>query len=130
MKDVPYTKDIICTEDLIVGIETEDGVRNVHFYGYGYDSGDESSLEDHRFVEYTFFIVPLEEVLERGLFEVENEDSECVKQYITDCTYEGMLDIYHHYDDGKCPKPITVDDISNDLADGVYVVKFGPSKAN
>ena len=97
-KNVSYNKDSISCEDLVFAIETQDDVKTVHFYGYGYCAGDDSSPESYRFVEYTFFYVPLEEVLKRGIFEVESEESEFVKKYITDCTYEGMLDIYRHYD--------------------------------
>ena len=124
-KNATYTEDHIDCEDLVFAIETgEDDVKNVHFYGYGYGAGDDSSPAPYRFVEYTFFYVPLTEVLERGVFEVESEDSECVKQYITDCTYEEMLDVYRHYDNGNCPKPITIEDMSDDLADGTYVIQY------
>ena len=126
----PYTADSINCEDLVFGVETnEDGIKIAHLYGYGYDAGDDSSGKPCRFVEYTFFYVPLTEVLERGIFKVESEDSECIKQYITDCSYEGMLDIYHHYNNGKCPTPITVEELSLDLADGVYVIQY-ESNAN
>ena len=127
----PYTADSISCEDLVFGIETDnDGIKTVHFYGYGYDAGDHSSDKPCRFVEYTFFYVLLKEVLERGIFEVESEDSEYIKQYITDCSYEEMLSIYRHYDDGKCPVPITTRDLSLDLADGVYVLQYETSAAN
>lgn len=124
-----YTKDSIDCEDLVFGIETEkDGTKIVHLYGYGYyaDSSDPDG-KDYRFVEYTFFYVPLSEVLERGISDVESEDSEFIKQYITDCTYEGMLEIYHHYDNGNCPTPITCDQLSMDLAEGVYVLQYVPA---
>lgn len=128
---IPYTEDSINCEDLVFGIETnKDGIKVAHLYGYGYDAGDDSSDEPCRFVEYTFFYVPLTEVLERGIFEVESEDSECIKQYITDCSYEEMLSIYRHYDDGKCPMPITTKDLSLNLADGVYVLQYETSAAN
>ena len=125
-KTLTYTKDAIDCEDLVFGIETQDGIRTVHFYGYGYEAGDDSSPDPYRFLEYTFFYVPLEEVLKRGIFDVEREESEFVKQYITDCTYEGMLDIYRRYDDGNCPIPITLEELSNDLVDGVYVIQYKP----
>ncbi len=121
-----YTCDSISCEDLVFGIETDDdGTKIAHLYGYGYDAGgDDTDDETCRFVEYTFFYVPLLEVLERGIFKVESEDSECIKQYITDCTYENMLEIYRHYDNGNCPTPITQEELSQDLKDGVYVVQY------
>ena len=123
-----YTQDTINCEDLVFGIETDDdGTKIVHLYGYGYDAGaGESEAEPCRFVEYTFFYVPLTEVLERGIFNVESEDSEPIKQYITDCTYEGMLEMYRHYDNGNCPTPITEKELSMELKEGVYVVHYEP----
>lgn len=119
-----YNENAIASEDLIVAIETnDDGSRQAHLYAYGYCTGD-GSEPDCRFVEYTFFILPLDEVLKRGLFEVESEDSEFIKQYITDCTYDEMIELYMHYDAGKCPKPITQDEFDASLPDGTYVVQY------
>jgi hypothetical protein len=119
-----YTADSIGCEDLIVAIETnEDGSRQAHLYAYGYCTGD-GSEPAYRFVEYTFFIVPLDEVLQKGIFGVEAEYAEFIKQYVTDCTEEEMLGLYKHYDDGNCPKPITADQLTADIPDGTYVVQY------
>lgn len=113
--------DIIEEEDTIFSIETDDwGDRIVHYLGFGYygGGGDEDG-KDHRFVEYTFCYVPLKEVLSKGFSAAEGEYAPEVKQYITDCTEEEMMDIYLHYDNGNCPTPIT--EITTDLPDGCYV---------
>lgn len=123
MSDSIHTEDSIDCEDLIVAIETnEDGSRQAHLYAYGYCTGD-GAEPAYRFVEYTFFIVPLNEVLQKGIFDVESEYSEFIKQYIHDCTEEEMLELYKHYDDGNCPKPIAADQITADIPDGTYVVQ-------
>lgn len=123
-----YTQNDITFEDLVVAIETnDDGTRQAHLYGYGYYAYDEEP-EPCRFVEYTFFYVPLDEVLQKGLFEVESEYCEEIKQYITDCTEEKMHDIYTHYDNGNCPKPITLAEFNASLPDGTYVVQYPAEK--
>lgn len=121
---VPYTADSIDCEDLIVEIETDDnGNRQARLYAYGYCTGD-GSEPAYRFVEYTFFYVPLDEVLQKGIFEVESEYSEFIKQYITDCTEDEMLGLYKHYDAGNCPKPIIEAQLTATIPDGTYVVQY------
>lgn len=113
-------KDNITFDDTVFAIETdENGKRVVHIFGYGY-CADDGTETDCRFVEYTFFYVPLDEVLAKGLGEVEDEYGPDVKQYITDCSFEKMMEIYHHYDNGQCPVQITA--ITADLPDGCYVL--------
>lgn len=116
------TKDHIHCDDTVFAIETNaDGTRQVHIYGYGYFA-DSSNVEgkDYRFVHYTFFYAPLDEVITKGLNVVEYEHSSDVKQYIEDCTYEEMMHIYQHYDNDNCPVPITSFDAST--PDGTYVL--------
>ena len=120
-----YTKNHINCDDLIFSIETDVvGMRNVHILAYGYCAHDEEP--DCRFIEYTGFYVSLDEVLTQGIFKVEENKAEYIKQYIIDCTYNEMLEYYQHYDSGLCPKPIT--QITSDLPDGVYVIKHQSKK--
>lgn len=122
-----YTEADIDLEDLIVGIETDnEGNKFAHLYGYGYCNGGNGPDDPTpcRFVEYTFFYAPLSEVVEKGIFGVEAEYGEFYKQYITDCNEEEVLDIYRHYDDGSCPTPICEEDITMDLKEAVYVVRY------
>ena len=116
------TKDHIHCDDTVFAVETNpDGSRQVHIYGYGYFA-DSSHVEgqNYRFVEYTFCYVPLDEVLQNGLGAAEDKYGPEVTQYITDCTYDEMMNIYEHYDNGECPTPITAFDAS--IPDGTYVV--------
>lgn len=114
------TKDNIRTEDVVFGLETNaDGVRSLHIYGYGYDT-DEESEKKYRFVEFTFFYAPLEEALKEGMTSIYAKLADGIKQYITDCTFEEMMDIYHHYDDGECPTQVTA--LTADMPDGIYVL--------
>lgn len=123
-----YTKENITTEDLIFDLYTDaQGVRQVHLFAYGYCTCD-GSESDCRFVEYTGFERPLTEVLSDGIFEVEGKYSGEIKQYITDCTEEEMYHMYTHYDEGKCPTPITEDQLTAALPDGMYVVHYPEEK--
>lgn len=107
----------------IFGIEEEEGKKIVHFYGYGYYVGEESG-KSYRFLEYTFFYAPLEDVLshEGGFDGYEIAHSDSVKTYITDCTQEELNDIYEHYDCGRKPVEISEKDIASAPL-GVYVLK-------
>ena len=117
------TKDKISFDDTVFSVETDsEGTRQVHIFGYGYCTGC-GEEKDCRFVEYTFCYVPLTEVLAKGLGACEDEYGPQVKQYITDCTAEEMFEIYEHYDNGKCPTPITAFDAS--IPDGTYVLVKG-----
>lgn len=119
-----YTTEQITTEDLVFAIETDnDGNRQVHIYAYGYFAHVDEPKE-YRFVEYTFFYVPLAEVLQKGIFDVEMEYCEFIKQYIEDCTEEEMLNMYTHYDNGNCPTLITEAELTAALPDGTYIVQY------
>ena len=88
-------KDNITFDNTVFGIETnENGERVVHVFGYGY-CADDGTDTDCRFVEYTFFYVPLNEVLTKGLSEVEDQYGPEVKQYITDCNLVSCRKIRH-----------------------------------
>lgn len=109
----------IHSDDTIFSVETINGVKKVHILGYGYEA-DNRNGKTHRFVEYTSLYATLDDVLKKGLAAIENDSGPEVTQYITDCTYEEMMDGYCHYDDGKCPKLISA--IDANIADGMYIL--------
>ena len=78
----------------------ESGNKMVHFFGYGYYMGDGYDSKDsksYRFLEYTFFIAPLSDVLKEGFSNYESEYSDQFKQYITDCDEKELIDCYKNY---------------------------------
>lgn len=91
----------------------------VHFWGYGYYAGSPDN-RPYRFVEYTFFIATLSDVLKEGFFEYESSHSDKFKQYITDCDEKELIDIVEHYDDGN--SPIEVQNITEDISCGCYII--------
>lgn len=103
----------------------EDGVvkKWIHFCAYGYFCEDAPDPKrDHRFVEYTFFMVPLKEVLDFGVSEYESEEGCRYKQYIDDVSEDQMVANYNHYDNGKQPKLLHKEDINIDTPDGFYIL--------
>jgi hypothetical protein len=98
--------------------------RVAHFMAYGYDSDLlRCGEEDHRFLEYTFFIVPLEDALDWGdISDYEAEHSDDYKQYIEDCTAAIMVDRYLCYDNGKTPLPIRKEELDINVPDGMYIL--------
>ena len=119
-------KDVI--ERTIVEVYTcyeKDGKeeRFIHFLGYGYCSDAfEDDNKDHRFLEYTFFVAPLQEVLDFGVSEYESEFGCEYKQYIEDCTDDTMVGRYLHYNGGVCPLPISKDKLDINTPDGSYIL--------
>ena len=109
------------SEYTIVQIFTEDGVKRIHYYGYGYYAHQDGEKE-YRFLEYTWFIVDLAEALKMGLYEYESVFCDQYKTYITDCTEEECAEIYEHYDNGEMPKLIFVDEVNMDTPDGAYIM--------
>ena len=97
---------------------------DIHYLAYGYYSEDDSETP-FRFLEYTWFIVPVEDVETRGFDAVESEDSDQFKQYIEDCTEETMIARYQHYDAGNHPKWIEKSKINRYLPDGCYIAVNG-----
>ena len=106
--------DISEVEDkTIFQIETHENVKAVHYWGYGYKTGDGS----YCFVEYTFLIATLEEALKDGIYEKEQDYSQGVKQYIGDYTETEIIDIYNDY------APTIIDSIDENIEDGCYILK-------
>lgn len=108
--------------NVIVELSTEDDKRFIHFYAYGYVTDNQKEETPYRFLEYVWFIVPLEEVLEVGIGEYECENSDQYKQYIEDCTEENCNYRYEHYDNGKMPKVIKEKDVDMNTPDGMYIL--------
>lgn len=109
------------SESTIVQIYTDKEGRHIHYYGYGYYA-HQGEDKPYRFLEYTWFIAPLEEALEMGLYEYESENCDQYKTYITDCTEEECKEFYERYDNGEMPKLIFVDEVNMDTPDGVYIM--------
>ena len=120
MENIEY-KDIV--EKNIVAVYTQDDVKYIQFYAYGYFAYEGEPL-DHRFVEYSFFIVPLKEALDYkyGVYGYESEFGARCKQYIEDCDEEAMMYTYLHYDNGNCPKLLDRKDLNINTMDGVYIL--------
>lgn len=78
------------------------GGKQIHVLGYCY-KGEDDGKGEWRNVEYTGFIVPLQEFVEHlkadGCY-IDNHASE-LTQYIGDHTDEGMTDIINHYFCGR-----------------------------
>lgn len=100
----------------------EDGTheRLIHIFGYVYYTED-GTATPYRLLEYTFFYVPLKEVVEKGLYKVEMERQEEYKQYLQDLSYEDILTVYNNYNGGK---PLTVlDKLTIDTPEGYYILE-------
>lgn len=106
-------------EHTIIAVEEENGRKYVHFFGYGYYA-DDGTDTPYRFLEYTFLIAPLEDVLKEGVADYESNHQDSCKQYITDCNEEKCLDIYRHYDNGKQPKLLS--ELTLDTPVGTYII--------
>lgn len=107
----------------IVEISTTEDGKQIHYYGYGYHSdGGLNEEKEYRFLEYTWFIAPLEEVLKIGVYDYESEYQDRFKQYITDCTEDECQKIYETYDNGKMPKIIDSRDVNRFTPDGTYIL--------
>ena len=117
------------TEKTIICIEKEDdGEKVVHFMGYGY-YGEVETEKPYRFLEYTFFFGKLKNVLNYGgIRNYEGEYQDRYKQYITDCTYEEMNEIYEQYNNGKMPEIIDEKDITINIPFGCYIVETEQNK--
>lgn len=107
-------------DSTIIEICDWDGIKSVHFMGYGYRRDREDP--PYLFTEYTWFISPLESVLKEGFAEYEEQNQEFYKQYIEECDEERCRWIYEHYDNGEMPKFIYEDEINMDTPYGTYIL--------
>lgn len=99
----------------------EDGTheRLVHIFGYVYYAED-GTATPYRLLEYTFFYIPLKEVVKKGLYKVEMEYQENYKQYLQDISYEEVLGVYNNYNDGE-PLEI-IDELTPYTPNGYYIL--------
>ena len=107
-------------EKSIIRLSTENGVKYIKFLGYGYRT-DEDGDKPYRFVEYSFFEVPIRTVLP-DIYGYENEESSDYKQYISEYTAEEMLKTYCEYDNGKAPTLINLNAVNENTPDGCYIL--------
>jgi len=111
----------------VFGIETDsDGEKMVHLYGYCYYAGDDADAP-YRSVEYSFFYLPLKDVVKNGLRLSETSNCENINTYIGEITYDEVIDFYENFvgeSDGSAHPPIQVERISEDLEDGIYVADY------
>lgn len=97
----------------LISIEMIDGVKHVHYLGYGYYNGEPKD-KPYRWVEYVFLMVSMTEVLAYGgLAKWEGDYSDSVKQYIRDLSEK-------EYDELEEHKEISYDDITADTPCGLY----------
>lgn len=98
--------------------------RVVYFIGYGYPSEDECEKK-YKFLEYVHYCGLLKDVILEGFTEYEEEFNSGAN-YITDCSEEELIDMYEHYDNGNIPSIIKENSITEDVKDGMYIVKMSP----
>lgn len=119
-------------ENLIISIEENNGIKYIHYMGYGYEAGanDENDITPYRFVDYTGLIHPLDDVLrylspqtgQRGILAWEIDNQEFCKQYIDDYSFEDLNAVYSSYDNGKQPKRIFIEDLTINTPCGIYIL--------
>lgn len=97
----------------------DDGMKYVHFLGYGYYVG-EPAEKPYRFVDYTFFIALLSDVVKEGFSEYESEYSDQFKQYVSDYNEEDLIDVVEHYDGGR--KPVEIQALTTNTKCGCYIL--------
>ena len=72
-------------EDTLISIEMIDGVKHIHYHGFGYYNG-EPNEKPYRWVGYVGLSCPLKDALKYGLSKWEGDNQEFVTQYIEDLT--------------------------------------------
>lgn len=84
-------------ENTLISIEMIDGVKYIHYSGFGYYSG---SPEDkpYLWVDYTWLMCPLKEALEYGISKWEEDNQEFVTQYIEDLSGAEIDEIFEKND--------------------------------
>lgn len=94
------------------------GKKMIQVYGYYYDNGEDDGLGTSRYVEYSDFVMPLAEFLDRELYLDSEYDfyQERLKQYITDMTEEEALE-----DMDGVTKELKYTNLSIDTPCGEYV---------
>lgn len=102
-------------EKTLIIIEIIDGEKYIHYSGYGYYSGEPKD-KPYRWVDYTFFMCLLSDVIAYGIKEYEADYQGGVKQYIFDLTESE----YDKIIDGEKHTTINKEDVTEDIACGTY----------
>lgn len=84
-------------ENTLISIEMIDGVKHIHYLGFGYYNGEPYDKR-YRWVDYTGLICPLNDALEYGISKWEEDNQEFVLQYIADLSAEEIADIFERND--------------------------------
>lgn len=84
-------------ENTLISIEMIDGVKHIHYFGFGYYNGNPNK-SPYRWVDYTGLICPLKAALEYGLSKWEMDHQAFVTQYIEDLSAEEIEDIFEKND--------------------------------
>lgn len=96
----------------LISIEDVNGIKYIHFLGYGYFAG-EMSDKPYRWVEYTGLISPISEVIKVGATRWEAENGPKTKQYIEDLTESEF--------DTMCGYPVIAPkEITEEIPCGLY----------
>lgn len=96
----------------LISIEMIDGVKYIHFLGYGYFCGEPSD-KPYRWVDYTFLMCPIEEAIKYGVSKWESDYQDSVKQYIQDLSESDYNTLEEH-------EVISVEDIAEGTPCGLY----------
>ena len=83
-------------ENTLISIEMIDGIKYIHYFGFGYYLGWPEQ-KPYRWVDYTGLVFPLNEVLECGISNWEEDNQELVIQYIEDLSGEEIERIFEHH---------------------------------
>ena len=111
-------KTIFAIDDVLIN---EQKIKCIHYLGYAYIS-DGNFDTRCKFVEYTYFIVPLKIAMQTGIYETELMNGENYTQYIKDGSIEDILKSYNEYDNGQPPALITKSELNNNTPEGVYIL--------
>lgn len=86
-------------ENTLISIEMIDGVKYIHYLGFGYYLGWPEQ-KPYRWMDYTGLVCPLNEALECGISKWEYDNQELVTQYIQDLSGEEIENIFeeNYYD--------------------------------
>ncbi|MCD7819414.1 MAG: hypothetical protein LUH07_10245 [Lachnospiraceae bacterium] len=101
----------------IVNIEDINGIKYIHYMGFGYYVGEPVD-KPYRWVSYTWLICPLSVALEYGVTKYEEDNQELVKQYIDDMSEEEIIEDIFRED----AVPIMEKDITTDIPCGTYII--------
>ena len=105
----------------VISVEEINGEKVAHLGGYGYYC-DDGSKTPYRFVEYTFFYIPLKRLEKEDIGDIESQESCEYKQYISDYNEEQLLHVYQHYNNGSAPILLKKEELNINTPYGMYVL--------